>query len=107
MNGVWKLRLLQLQLTLLDELEQLVVPEDGELWRGSGPLQKKSALQLHIAVWNQLAHDRLTLDLRKEEENLSREEDACCERLCLHRSTLKSVTSFRMAFRRLATESES
>lgn len=63
MNGVRKLRLLQLQLTLLDELEELVAPEDGELWRDSGPLQKNSTLQLHIAVWYQLAHDKLALDL--------------------------------------------
>lgn len=62
-GGMWQLSLLQLQLTLLDQLQQLIMPEDGELWADPGPLPQNPALQLHVAVWNQLAHHRLALDL--------------------------------------------
>lgn len=62
-DGVVQLRLLQLQLTLLDELKHFVVPKDGELRGNPGPLLQNPSFQLHVAVWNQLAHHRLTLDL--------------------------------------------
>lgn len=58
-----QLGLLQLQLTLLDELQQLLVPDDGELRGNPGPFHEDPPLQLHVAVWNQLAHHGLTLDL--------------------------------------------
>lgn len=58
-----ELSFFQLQLTLLHQLQQLVVPEDRELRGNPGPLLQNPALQLHVAVWNQLAHHRLTLDL--------------------------------------------
>lgn len=62
-DGVGQLGFLQLQLTLLDELQQLVPFQDRELWRNPGPLLQNQALQFHIAVWDQLAHHRLALDL--------------------------------------------
>lgn len=62
-DGVGQLRFLQLQLTLLNELKHFTVPKNGEFWGNAGPLLQKLPLQLHIAVWNQLTHHRLTLDL--------------------------------------------
>lgn len=62
-DSVRQLSFLQLQLALLDELQQLLVPENGELWGNPGSLLQNTALQLHVAFWNQLAHHRLALDL--------------------------------------------
>lgn len=62
-DGVPQLRLLQLQLALLNELEHVAVPKNGEFRGNRGPPLQKLPLQLHIAVWNQLPHHRLTLDL--------------------------------------------
>lgn len=62
-DGVRQLGILQLQLTLLDELQQLVPFQDRELWRNPGPFLQNQALQFHIAVWDQLAHHRLALNL--------------------------------------------
>lgn len=79
-DGVGQLRFLQLQLTLLDELQQLLVPQDGELRGNPGPLLQDPALQLHIAVWNQLAHHRLALDLPGRERRRGGEDTAEEER---------------------------
>lgn len=73
-DGVGQLRFLQLQLTLLNELEHFVVPKNGEFWGNPGPLLQNLPFQLHIAVWNQLPHHRLTLDLGKTEGVDKREE---------------------------------
>lgn len=63
-----ELSFLQLQLTVLDELQELMVPEDRELWRNPGSFLKNPALQLHVAVWHQLTHHRLVLYLRGEQD---------------------------------------
>lgn len=62
-DGMRQLGLLQLQLALRDELQQLVVPQDGEVRGNFAALLQDAALQLHVAVRNQLAHHRLALDL--------------------------------------------
>lgn len=62
-DSVRQLSFLQLQLTLLDELQQLLVPQYRELRRNLGPLLQDPALQLHVAIGNQLAHHWLALDL--------------------------------------------
>lgn len=66
-DGVGQLRLLQLQLVLLDELKHLAVPEDGEFRGDPGPLLQKLPFQLHVAVRDQLTHHGLTLDLGKRD----------------------------------------
>lgn len=66
---MWQLGLLQLQLALHDELQQLVVPQDGKLRGNFAPLLQDAALQLHVAVGDQLAHHRLALDLPGEEDS--------------------------------------
>lgn len=65
-DGVRQLGLLQLQLALHDELQQLVVPQDGELGGDLAALLQDAALQLHVAVGNQLTHHGLALDLPQE-----------------------------------------
>lgn len=43
------------------------MPQNREVWGNPGPLLQDPALQLHVAVWNQLAHHRLALDLKGRE----------------------------------------
>lgn len=66
-DGVGELCFLQLQLTLLNELKDFTVPKNGEFWGNPGPLLQKLPFQLHIAVWYQLTHHRLTLDLERRD----------------------------------------
>lgn len=54
---------LQLQLTLLDDLKKFQTLKDGELWGDLRPLLENPLLQLHVAVWHQLTHNLLALDL--------------------------------------------
>lgn len=75
-DGMRQLGLLQLQLALHDELQQLAVPQDGELRGDFAPLLQDAALQLHVAVRNQLTHHGLALDLpQKEDARTSAEEE--------------------------------
>lgn len=104
-DGVGQLRLLQLQLLLLNELEHLLVPENGEFWRNPGPLLQELPFQLHVAVWDQLTHDGLTLDLG-ERGGVEPRGEGGGPRLPVF-PTLKLATSLAMALRSLLRASES
>lgn len=107
-DGMRQLGLLQLQLALLDELQQLLVPQDGELRGNLAPLLQDAALQLHVAVGNELTHHRLALDLPQRRmvrpRRRSRSRRQCPTGGVL---TLKLPTSLTMALRSLVKASES